>query len=299
MIPLVVHTVATHVVAIAPTDVGTSFQHAANGSLLLALPVAMIAGLVSFLSPCVLPLVPAYLTYMTGLSAADLAATGPRVSDGPGAAVATEALQASRQGPQRVKHRRGRVLLGSVLFVAGFSAVFVSFGAFFGYAGAHLTEHQVLVNRVAGGIAIVMGAAFMGFIPGFQREFRMTRLPAVGIAGAPLLGVAFGVGWTPCTGPTLGVVLGLAGSSSDTTAARGALLTVAYCIGLGLPFVVAGLAFRKALGAFGFIKRHYAWVVRGGGILLIAIGILLVTGEWNTISIDLRNAIGTTYNPPV
>jgi cytochrome c-type biogenesis protein len=127
----------------------------------------------------------------------------------------------------------------------------------------------------------------------------MTRLPAIGIAGAPLLGIAFGVGWTPCTGPTLGVVLGLAGSSSDATAARGALLTVAYCVGLGLPFIVAGLAFRKALGAFGFIKRHYAWVVRGGGILLITIGILLVTGEWNTISIDLRNSIGTTYNPPV
>jgi cytochrome c-type biogenesis protein len=280
-------------------DIGTTFQHAANGSLVLAIPVAMIAGLVSFLSPCVLPLVPAYLTYMTGLSAADLAADTPRISDGPGAAVAVEALRASGQGPDGAHHRRGRVLLGSVLFVAGFSAVFVSFGAVFGYAGAHLTEHATLVNRIAGAIAIVMGAAFMGFIPGFQREFRMTRLPAVGIAGAPLLGIAFGVGWTPCTGPTLGVVLGLAGSSSDATAARGALLTVAYCIGLGLPFIVAGLAFRKALGAFGFIKRHYAWVVRGGGILLITIGILLVTGEWNSISIDLRNAIGTTYNPPV
>jgi cytochrome c-type biogenesis protein len=280
--------------ALVLSDVGTSFQHAANGSLLLAIPVAMIAGLVSFLSPCVLPLVPAYLSYVTGLSAADLADQRPRVSDGPGAAVAIEALRVPAGGG-----RRGRVLLGSVLFVAGFSAVFVSFGAVFGYAGAHLTQHAVVVDRIAGAVAIVMGAAFMGLIPGFQREFRLTRLPAVGIAGAPLLGIAFGVGWTPCTGPTLGVVLGLAGSSANATAVRGALLTVAYCVGLGLPFIVAGLAFRKALGAFSFVKRHYAWVVRGGGILLIAVGVLLVTGEWNTLSIDLRNAVGTTYVPPV
>jgi cytochrome c-type biogenesis protein len=287
---------AAHVAQVVHADAGTSFQHAANGSLLLAIPVAMIAGLVSFLSPCVLPLVPAYLSYVTGMSAADIA-DQPRVSDGPGAAVAVEALQAA-QGKGSRRHR-GRVLLGSVLFVAGFSAVFVSFGAIFGYAGGHLVAHAVLVNRIAGAIAIVMGIAFMGWIPGLQRELRFNRLPAIGIAGAPLLGIAFGVGWTPCTGPTLGVVLGLAGDPSNATAARGALLTVAYCIGLGLPFIVAGLAFRRALGAFDVIKRHYAWVVRGGGLLLIVVGVLLITGEWTTLSINLRNAIGTTYTPPV
>jgi cytochrome c-type biogenesis protein len=271
---------------------GAAFEHAASGSLLLAIPVAFLAGLVSFLSPCVLPLVPAYLSYVTGLSAADLAAERPRVSDGPGAAVAIEA----RTGA--VGHRRGRVLIGSVLFVAGFSAVFVLFGAFFGFAGAHLEAHTVLVDRIAGAVAVVMGLAFMGWLPGFQREFRFHKLPTLGIAGAPLLGVAFGVSWTPCTGPTLGVVLSLAGDPHTATAARGALLTVAYCAGLGIPFLLAGVAFRKAIGAFAVVKRHYAWVVRGGGLLLVAIGVLLFTGEWNQLSIDLTRAF-PNYTAPV
>jgi cytochrome c-type biogenesis protein len=200
---------------------GASFQHAAGGTLLLAIPVAMLAGLVSFLSPCVLPLVPAYLSYVTGLSAADLADERPKVSHGPGAAVATEAARASDRAA--TGHRRGRVLLGSLLFVAGFSSVFVLFGAFFGYVGDHLVAHAVMVDRIAGGIAVVMGLAFMGWLPGFQREWRFHRLPVVGLAGAPLLGIAFGVGWTPCTGPTLGVILGLAADPSQATAARGAL----------------------------------------------------------------------------
>jgi cytochrome c-type biogenesis protein len=281
--------------AVVVASAATTFTHAANGSLLLAIPVAALAGLVSFLSPCVLPLVPAYLSYVTGMSAADLAAEPPRVSDGPGAAVAVEARRAAGVGPNGSR-RRSKVLLGSVLFVAGFSAVFILFGAAFGYAGAQLDAHQVLIDRIAGGFAIVMGAAFMGWLPGFQREFRFTRLPVVGLAGAPLLGVAFGVGWSPCIGPTLGVVLGLAGNSA--TAGRGALLTTAYCAGLGIPFVLAGVGFRRALGAFAVIKRHYAWVVRGGGLLLIVVGVLLVTGEWNTLSIDLRDAL-PTYTPPV
>lgn len=270
-----------------------TFQNAASGTLLLAIPVAALAGLVSFLSPCVLPLVPAYLSYVTGLSAADLAAERPRLSDGPGAALAVEARQASEAS---IHHRRSRVLLGTLLFVGGFSAVFIMFGALFGYAGEHLDAHEVAIDRVAGVITIVMGAAFMGWIPGFQREARFQRLPAVGLAGAPFLGVAFGVGWSPCVGPTLGVVLTLAGSSA--TAGRGALLTTAYCVGLGVPFVLAGLGFRRALGAFAVIKRHYALVVRGGGLLLIVVGILLVTGEWTTLSIDLRDAL-PTYTPPV
>jgi len=163
-------------------DAGTSFQHAASGSLLLAIPVAALAGLVSFLSPCVLPLVPAYLSYVTGLSAADLAdehpqvSKGPRVSDGPGAAVAVEALKAAGKDGRGPGHRRSRVLLGSILFVAGFSSVFILFGALFGFAGAHLDAHAVLVDRIGGAVAIVMGAAFMGWIPGFQREFRFHRI---------------------------------------------------------------------------------------------------------------------------
>jgi cytochrome c-type biogenesis protein len=278
------------------SSAATSFQGAASGTLLLAIPVAALAGVVSFLSPCVLPLVPAYLSYVTGMSAADLAAERPRVSDGPGAAVATEALRASVEGGAGSAHRRSRVLLGSSLFVAGFSAVFIAYGAFFGFAGDRLGAHTIAVDRVGGVVAIVMGAAFMGLIPGFQREFRFHRLPAVGLVGAPFLGVAFGVGWTPCIGPTLGVVLTLAGNSA--TAGRGAVLTTAYCVGLGLPFVLAGLGFRRALGAFEVVKRHYALVVRGGGLLLIVVGILLVTGEWTTLSIDLRDAL-PSYTPPV
>jgi cytochrome c-type biogenesis protein len=274
-------------------DAASSFQHAASGSLLLAIPVAALAGLVSFLSPCVLPLVPAYLSYVTGLSVADLAER-PAVSDGPGTAVATEALAAATAP----RYRSGRVLLGAVLFVAGFSAVFILFGAFFGAAGAHLVLHARLVERIAGGFAVLMGAAFLGLVPGFQREWRFHRLPVLGIAGAPLVGMAFGVGWTPCTGPTLGVVLGLAGDPSTATAARGALLTTAYCVGLGLPFIVAGLAFRRALTAFAFVKRHYGVVLRGGGLLLVAVGVLLVTGEWDTLSIHLRNSL-PGYTPPV
>lgn len=275
-------------------DAANSFSNAAGGSLILAIPVAAIAGFVSFLSPCVLPLVPAYLSYVTGLSAADLAdQQRPAVSDGPGAALAVEARGRVRTGGGP---RRGRVLLGSVLFVAGFSSVFILFGALFGYAGAQLDSHAVLIDRIAGAVAIAMGIAFMGLVPGLQREYRSHRLPAIGIAGAPILGIAFGVGWTPCTGPTLTTVLSLAGS--EATAARGALLTTAYCIGLGVPFIVAGLAFRKALGAFGFVRRHYAWVVRGGGLMLIVVGVLLITGEWNTLSIDLRDAL-PIYNAPV
>ncbi|HVT20381.1 MAG TPA: cytochrome c biogenesis protein CcdA [Mycobacteriales bacterium] len=269
---------------IVVASASTAFEHAASGSLVLAIPVAFLAGLVSFLSPCVLPLVPAYLSYVTGLSAADLAAKTQQVSDGPGTAVAASVR------PTGWGRRRGRVLLGSVLFVAGFSSVFILFGAFFGAVGAHLDQHAQLVERIAGAIAVVMGLAFMGWLPGFQREWRFHKLPALGVAGAPLLGLAFGVGWTPCTGPTLGVVLSLAGDPNTATAGRGALLTAVYCMGLGLPFVVAGLAFRKALGAFDVVKRHYAVVVRGGGLLLVAVGVLLATGGWNTISLHLRDA---------
>jgi cytochrome c-type biogenesis protein len=190
------------------------------------------------------------------------------------------------------------VLAGSLLFVAGFSSVFILFGAFFGAAGAHLDAHATLVDRIAGGVAILMGLAFMGWLPGFQREFRFHRLPMLGIAGAPLLGIAFGVGWTPCTGPTLGVVLSLAGDPNTATAGRGALLTAVYCAGLGLPFIVAGLAFRKALGAFAIVKRHYALVVRGGGLLLVAVGVLLVTGEWTTLSNHVRDWF-PAYTAPV
>lgn len=247
-------------------SVATSFQNTVlSGSLLLALPVAAIAGIVSFLSPCVVPLVPGYIAYVTGLSGADLDSSGRR--------------------------RLGRVLAGSFLFVLGFSAVFVSFGALFGSIGADLKEHVDVLDRVLGVFVIVFGLAFIGLIPGLQREFRFHRLPAAGIAGAPVLGVLFGVGWTPCIGPTLGAVQTLALADSSATAARGAVLTLAYCLGLGVPFMLVALLFRHALGALAVVKRHYALITRVGGGLLVAVGILLVTGWWTDFVGQLQNTI--------
>jgi cytochrome c-type biogenesis protein len=234
-----------------------------DGSLLVALPVAALAGLVSFLSPCVLPLVPGYLSYVTGLSGADLA----EEEDG----------------------HRWRILAGSVLFVLGFSAVFVSEGALFGGLGAELAVHQRTVDVVLGLLTVVLGLAFLGLIPWLQREARFHRLPKAGLAGAPLLGVVFGVGWTPCLGPTLAAIQTLA--FTQASAGRGAFLTFGYCLGLGIPFILTALAFRRALGAFAVVKRHYQVVLRTGGAMLVIVGLLLVSGLWQELMIQLRVSI--------
>lgn len=276
----------------------TFVEAVTDGPLLLALPVAAAAGLVSFLSPCVLPLVPGYLSYVTGLSGAELGdqrpvpAASPAVRPGPGAPgpgagakLATAVVTAPAvDAPVRV--RRGRVLVGSLLFVLGFSAVFVTSGALFGGLGGLLVEHKAVVDRVLGAFTVVLGLVFLGLLPGLQREVRFHRLPNAGLAGAPLLGVLFGVGWTPCLGPTLAAVQTLA--YTQASAGRGAILTTAYCAGLGVPFVLSGLAFRRALGAFAAVKRHYALVMRIGGGLLIAVGLLLVSGAWEAVMVELR-----------
>ncbi|MEU6488182.1 cytochrome c biogenesis CcdA family protein [Streptomyces sp. NPDC046887] len=224
-----------------------------SGALLLALPIALLAGLVSFFSPCVLPLVPGYLSYVTGVTGTDLADA-----------------------------RRGRMTAGAALFVLGFTAVFVSGGALFGYFGSTLQEYRETLTTVLGVLMILLGVFFAGLMPWFtQREFRFHRKPATGLVGAPLLGALFGIGWTPCIGPTLGSALSL--SATEAGAGRGALLTFAYCLGLGVPFVLAAIAFRKALGVFGWVKRHYAWVLRIGGAMMIATGLLLLTGVWDTL----------------
>ncbi|MFF3733476.1 cytochrome c biogenesis CcdA family protein [Streptomyces sp. NPDC002476] len=221
-----------------------------SGALIVALPIAVLGGLVSFFSPCVLPLVPGYLSYVTGISGTDLA-----------------------------QARRGRMVAGASLFVLGFTAVFVSGGALFGFFGQTLQEHSEVLSKVLGVLMILMGIFFMGLMPWMtQREFRIHKRPVSGLAGAPLLGALFGIGWTPCLGPTLSSVSILA--MEQGTAGRGALLTVAYCVGLGVPFVLAAVAFRKALGAFGWVKRHYAWVMRIGGAMMIVTGLLLLTGLW-------------------
>ncbi len=259
-----------------------------DGPLLVALPVAAAAGLVSFLSPCVLPLVPGYLSYVTGLSGADLGdhreQPGARAARGEPAG---DLLVRTAPPPRAV---RGRVVAGSVLFVLGFSAVFIASGALFGGLGGLLLVHKTLVDRVLGVLTVLMGLAFLGWLPGLQREVRFHRLPRAGLAGAPLLGVLFGVGWTPCLGPTLAAVQALA--YTQASAGRGALLTAGYCAGLGIPFVLTGLGFRRALGAFAVVKRHYAVVMRVGGGMLVLVGLLLVSGLWEQLMIELRTWIG-------
>jgi cytochrome c-type biogenesis protein len=230
-----------------------------SGAIWAAVPIAFAAGVVAFLSPCVLPLAPGYVSYITGLTGAELA--DPR-------------------------GRRGQVLAGSLLFVLGFSVVFVSYGVLFGGAGALLLEYADVINRVLGVVVIAMGLAFLGVIPGLQREFRMHRVPTWGVAGAPLLGLLFGLGWTPCIGPTLTAVQTLA--FTEASAARGAFLSFVYCLGLGLPFVLLALAFSRMAGAIGWVRRHYVWVMRIGGGMLIIVGLLLVTGLWTDLTVWLR-----------
>ncbi|MER6613438.1 cytochrome c biogenesis CcdA family protein [Streptomyces xantholiticus] len=229
-----------------------------EGALLLALPIAVLAGLVSFFSPCVLPLVPGYISYVTGVGGTDLA-----------------------------EARRGRMVTGASLFVLGFTVVFVSGGALFGYFGSTLQEQREVLSKVLGGLMVLLGVFFMGLMPWLtQREFRFHKRPAAGLAGAPLLGALFGIGWTPCLGPTIASVNTLA--FQEATAGRGAILMVAYCLGLGLPFIAAAVAFRKALGAFGWVKRHYTWVMRIGGGMMIVTGLLLLTGAWDTLVQEMQ-----------
>jgi cytochrome c-type biogenesis protein len=241
---------------------------ASSGSLLLAIPVALVAGLVSFFSPCVVPLLPGYLSYATGLSGADLEDA-----------------------------KRGRMLVGSVLFVLGFTAVFVAFGIVAGEIGARLAEHERTITLVLGIITIVLGLAFAGLVPGLQRDWRIHKVPAVGLAAAPLLGVVFGLGWTPCVGPTLGAITTL--SINEATPGRGALLSAVYAFGLGLPFILAALAYRRMLGAFALIRRHQQWVTRIGGVMLVIVGVLLVTGWWSYLVTWLQLHLLTGFEAPV
>jgi cytochrome c-type biogenesis protein len=225
-------------------------QQASSGSLLLAIPVALIAGLVSFFSPCVIPLLPGYLSYATGLSGADL------------------------------EHaRRGRMLAGAVLFVLGFTLVYVLIGWSAGSVGTWLVEWQTQLEMVLGVVLVLLGLAFVGLVPFLQRDVRVHSVPAVGLGAAPVLGFLFGLGWTPCIGPTLAAIITL--EINEGTAGRGALLAAVYCIGLGVPFIVAALAYRRALGAFTVIRRHQQWVTRLGGAMLVLVGLALLTGWWD------------------
>ncbi len=254
---------------------------AGSGPLLLAVVVSALAGLVSFLSPCVLPLMPGYLSYVTGLAGSDLdARQQPQQEEsGGGVAVLT-----------RTTRVKGRILAGTSLFVLGFATVFTLVMVLVTNLSKTLLQHKGTFNIVLGILVIVMGLAFLGLIPGLQREARIRKLPNAGLLGAPVLGALFAFSWMPCVGPTLGAVMGLATRTGQTD--RAVVLAIAYSLGLGLPFVLFGLFFHRLLGLFKAVRRNSRWVTRIGGGLLILVGVALLTGGWDTFLIWLL----TTFN---
>lgn len=261
-----------------------------TGPLLLGIAVAMIAGLVSFLSPCILPLVPGYLAYVTGLTGADLApppaADDHELAHRPAGRVGT--LAQDRRMPVGA---RSRVLAGGLLFVAGFGAVFVTLGVVAASAGRLLREHERALEIGGGILMIVFGLALLGLVPALQREVRSSWLPAAGVAGAPLFGAVFALSWVPCIGPTIGAVLALGAVGGEP--GRAAVLAAAYTLGLGLPFLAFGLGLRWVVGAVAVIRRHSVWVNRVGASLLLAVGLALLTGAWGEFVFWLRGAIST------
>jgi cytochrome c-type biogenesis protein len=281
-----------------------------SGPLILALPVAAAAGAVTFLSPCCLPLVPGYLSFVTGMAGAGgssaspaptpaAAAAGPAaaaaIADGSAVAVAAPPLAASAAVPPR-----GRVVAGTALFVLGFSIVFVAYGAALGGLGHLLTGHARLLTRILGGVTIVLGLLFAGALDRFSFAGRIVRpsaRPRAGLAGAPLLGVMFGLGWTPCIGPTLTAVLAL--SASTGTVSRGALLAFVYALGLGIPFLLVSFGFQVAMRASAFFRRRARLVTRIGGAMLVCVGLLEVTGAWSTFMAWLQVHWVSNYSPPI
>lgn len=240
-----------------------------DGSLLLAAPVALLAGLVSFLSPCVLPLVPGYLGYVTGLSGTDLE-----------------------------KRRRSRMVTGAFLFVLGFSVVFVLVGVVFSWATTWLRVEGGWLTQALGAIVVVMGLIFMGAFRPFQREAKIHRRPPDGLLGAPLLGATFGLGWAPCIGPTLAAVL-LIATPAGGDLWRGTLLVFVYCLGLGIPFILISLGLNRGMRAMNFFKKHKLAVMRFGGGLLIVVGVLMLTGIWNTWMWALQDWFANEVRMPI
>jgi cytochrome c-type biogenesis protein len=307
-------------------------QLVSSGPLILALPVAAAAGAVTFLSPCCLPLVPGYLSFVTGMAGASgsspapaaalvpsapgagAAGRGPAVSVSaravgapavsapavPAPAVSVPAVPAPAVSVPAGPAPRVRVAAGTALFVLGFSVVFVAYGAALGGLGHLLTGHAHLLTRILGGLTILLGLLFAGAFDRFSFAGRIVRpsaRPKAGLAGAPLLGVMFGLGWTPCIGPTLTAVLAL--SAASGTAARGALLAFVYALGLGIPFLLVSFGFQLAMRAFAFARRRARLITRIGGAMLVCVGLLEVTGAWSTFMAWLQVHWVSNYQPPL
>lgn len=309
-----------------------------SGPLLLAMPVAAAAGAVTFLSPCCLPLVPGYLSYLTGMSGtavrgpnaavpapagsqpgthgstpAATTATSQAVAVGAvplsaagghsgGAAAATASVPggAGPAGPGLTAPPRGVAVLGTLLFVLGFSAVFAAEAVVFGTLGVALRGHATGLTQVLGGVVILLGLMFLGAFDRFTfsgRIFRPQFRPRAGLVGAPLLGVLFGLGWAPCIGPTLTAVLTL--GSTTGSPARAAILAFIYALGLGIPFLIVAVAFQRGIALFGFAKRHARLITQIGGVMLIAVGLLEVTGAWATAIVWLKVHWISAYNAPI
>jgi cytochrome c-type biogenesis protein len=269
------------IVPLAATAGGDLTTLAASGPLALAIAVCVAAGLVSFASPCCLPLVPGYLSYLAAVSG----------GQAPAVPVA-EPVRVAVAG-------RWRVTVAASLFVAGFTVVFVATTAsVFGLIGA-LAVNRVLLQRIGGIITIVMGLAFMGLIPALQRDTRFTPRPIATLAGAPLLGAVFGLGWTPCLGPTLTGVLSVAAGTAGVNAMRGVVLIVAYCLGLGLPFLALAFGSSLAWTGIGWLRRHCRQLQVIGGIALVAVGFALVAGGWELFISWLRSEFVSTAVLPI
>lgn len=248
-----------------------------SGSAVLAALLALAAGLLSFFSPCVLPLVPGYLAFLGGTTGASAAMPAPRA-------------------------RKGRTIAGAIAFIAGFSFVFVSLGTVFGGIGQTFRTHSSLFEVLFGSVTIVLGLFFAGWLPRssiLNREVKIHWLPSATIGGGALLGVLFGVSWTPCTGPTLSAIIGLSTATPGASAWRGALLSGVYCIGLGLPFLAAAVAADTMASVSRFARRHTRLLLRVGGLMLVAIGVLEVTGTWATFVQWLQDHVVGSFTSPI
>ncbi|MEB3032519.1 cytochrome c biogenesis CcdA family protein [[Mycobacterium] nativiensis] len=252
---------------------------AASGPLLLAVGVSALAGLVSFASPCVVPLVPGYLSYLAAVVGVD---ETPRAG----------ALEPPRSA-------RWRVAGSAALFVAGFTAVFLLGSIAVLGMTTTLITNQVLLQRVGGAVTILMGLVFVGFVPALQRQVRFTPQQLSTVLGAPLLGAVFALGWTPCLGPTLTGVIAVASATDGSGVARGVVLVIAYCLGLGIPFVALAFGSASAVAGLGWLRRHTRTIQVLGGLLLIAVGVALVTGVWGDFVAAVRDGLVSDVRLPI